>query len=82
MSKKKVNWFADDERGILYVRVWDADQGVWAREMVILRLSQVAQLLDRMQIMPNALDEGHTVPRPDQYVIAKTYGGGKLEDAT
>ncbi len=55
--RQKVNWFADDERGIMYVREWDADQDVWVSERAIHRLSQVAQILNRMQIMPNAENE-------------------------
>jgi len=50
---RKVNWFANDETGVMYVREWDERAGVWVNERAIVQLSRVAQLLDRLQVMPN-----------------------------
>lgn len=51
----RVNWFADDKRGIMYVREWDTEQEIWTKERAIERLSHVAHLLNRLQVLPNKL---------------------------
>jgi hypothetical protein len=51
---RRVNWFANDETGVMYVREWDEKVGEWVDERPVERLSHVAQLLNRLQVMPNA----------------------------
>jgi hypothetical protein len=55
---RKVHWFANDETRVIYVREWDSENGMWANERAIERLSHVAQLLNQFQVMPNNQAEG------------------------